>query len=687
MSTGKRVAEALGAVVGRLPRGGEARPGQIEMAEAVAGALADGGHLVVRAGTGTGKSLGYLVPAVLSKKRVVVATATKALQDQLASKDLPLVAGALAPRLRFAVLKGRSNYLCRQRLREMQASGAAQRLELSGEGSRDRGEPEPSRLGAEARAVAEWASSTGSGDRAELAQEPDPRVWSSFSVGSEECPGASRCPSGGDCFAELARERAAQAQIVVVNLHLLGADLASGGAVLPEHDALVVDEAHELEDVLTRTLGVEIGPGRLRAVALAARAALGPTDRPAAGGRRRGAGDGPGSSGGAEQVLEAAARLEEVISSRAGERLVPGSLGTLGEAVELARATLERLGAELRRALDAGTDRAGSGEAVQRLTRVMLAVGHLREQLARLEELEEGEVAWVEDGPRPALEIAPVDVAPVLAEQVFARMPVVLTSATVPAGLAVRLGAEPERVREIDVGSPFAYEQNALLYCAAELPDRRSRDSEAAIVEELACLISAAGGRALALFTSRGAMERAAGALRGRLTHPILVQGEQSKAALLEAFSETPEACLFATMSFWQGVDVPGATLSLVAIDRLPFQRPDDPLAEARRERAGRDAFRTIDLPRAACLLAQGAGRLIRTASDRGVVAVLDPRLARASYRWELVRALPPMRRTRDRSEAEAFLRAIDEEASASDAPARPGAGGGWVAPPAAAAP
>ncbi len=666
-----RVVDALGSAVRRLPGGGEARPGQVEMAEAVTTALAGGGHLVVRAGTGTGKSLGYLVPAVLFRKRVVVATATKALQDQLAVKDLPLVADAVAPGLPFAVLKGRSNYLCRQRLREMQAGGTAQTLAAAGDAPDVEGQPEPSRLGAQARAVARWAATTETGDRAELAEEPDPRVWSSFSVGSEECPGASRCPSGADCFAEQARQRAAEAQIVVVNLHLLGADLAGGGAVLPEHDALIVDEAHELEEVLTRTLGVEIGAGRLRVAALGARAALGQPERP--GVVDRGAGRGGTSSGAraADDVLEVAARLEDLLAACPGRRLVPGALGALGEAVELARSRLERLGAELRRALEATSERAGADEVAQRLTRSSLAVGHLREQLARLAELGEGEVAWVEDGPRPTLEIAPIDVAPILAEQVFSRMPVVLTSATVPAGLAARLGAEPGQVREIDVGSPFAYERNALLYCAAHLPDRRSPESEQAIVDELAALISAAGGRALALFTSRGAMERAAEALKRRLAHPILVQGERSKVALLEAFGETPEACLFATMSFWQGVDVPGATLSLVAIDRLPFQRPDDPLAEARRERAGRDAFRTIDLPRAASLLAQGAGRLIRTASDRGVVAVLDPRLARASYRWDLVRALPPMRRTRDRSEAEAFLRAIDEQAAARGEPAQ----------------
>jgi ATP-dependent DNA helicase DinG len=265
--------------------------------------------------------------------------------------------------------------------------------------------------------------------------------------------------------------------------------------------------------------------------------------------------------------------------------------------------------------------------------------------------------------------VAPIDVAPTLEEQVFSKLPVILTSATVPLGLAVRLGADPGQVDELDVGSPFAYEQNALLYCAAHLPDRRKPEAEAAIVEEVAALITAAGGRTLALFTSRAAMQRVADAVRSIVSCPVIAQGEQSKAALIDTFTSQPETCLFATMGFWQGVDVPGPTLALVVIDRIPFARPDDPLAAARRDRAGDAAFRLIDLPRAAGLLAQGAGRLVRTADDRGVVAVLDSRLATASYRWDLVRALPPMRRTKVRAEAEELLRAIHSDASRAERP------------------
>jgi ATP-dependent DNA helicase DinG len=269
------------------------------------------------------------------------------------------------------------------------------------------------------------------------------------------------------------------------------------------------------------------------------------------------------------------------------------------------------------------------------------------------------EVVWVTGGDRPALKSAPLDVSSFLAQQVFAEIPVVLTSATLPPGLAQRLGAAAATVTELNVGSPFDYAGHGLLYCAAGLPDRRRPNSETALHDELEALVRAAGGRTLGLFTSYRAMQAAADALRPRIPWPVHVQGDLPKAALLLAFSSEEAACLFATMGFWQGVDVPGATLSLVVIDKIPFPRPDEPLMAARREAAGAMGFRLVDLPRAATLLAQGAGRLIRTETDRGVVAVLDPRLATASYSGYLVKALPPMRRTKERADAVAFLEAM----------------------------
>ena len=686
------VGELLRRVVATLPAG-EVRAGQVEMAEAVAKALGAGSHIAVAAGTGTGKSLAYLVPAVSSHKRVVVATATKALQDQLANKDLPLIARGLGQPVKWAVLKGRSNYLCRQRLYELERLGEQQQLDApfpealdvpldveafgadlseAGRGARQSSSARAvaaRQIGEEVRRLAAWAGSTASGDRAELEFEPSIPAWSSVSVTADECPGARRCPSASECFAESARARAAAADIVVVNLHLLGADLRCGGEVLPEHDALVVDEAHELEDVLAASLGVDVSPGRLRALASSARGAL------TAAGRRAQRGDDTAPARAVESVLGVAARFEELLAEGEDRRLPPGLGGEIGEQVTLMVDRLERLGVELRRASDAsggpggvggqgGAGAALGGDAAQRCLRALLGVDRCREELAACISAGGDEVVWVTGGIRPAMHSAPLDVSETMSAQVFSAMPVVLTSATLPRGLAVRMGAPSDSTAELDVGSPFAYKAHGLLYCAASLPDRRRPEAEPAIHDEIEALVLAAGGRTLALFTSRRAMTLAAEVLAGRLPWPVLVQGELPKAALLEALSSQSAACLFATMSFWQGVDVPGPALTLVIIDRIPFPRPDDPLMAARREAAGRAGFQQVDLPRAATLLAQGAGRLIRTATDRGVVAVLDPRLAKASYGPTLVKALPPMRRTRDRAEAEAFLRGIHTEAT-----------------------
>ncbi len=633
-AAGPAAADALARVTARLPGGGEARQGQLTMAGAVAAAIVSGRHLSVAAGTGTGKSLAYLVPAVLSGEHVVVATATKALQDQLAAKDIPLVRAGLR-RFSSTVLKGRSNYLCVQRLAESRLAGVQGSLEGDDRAAKGRAR--------EARRIFEWAETTATGDRAELDTEPDQRLWATFSVTADECPGAFRCPSGAECFAERARAAAMAADIVVVNQHLLGADLASDGAVLPEHGVLIVDEAHALEDIVTESLGVSIGAERLRSVAGAARVALG-------GGRA--------ATAEVDDLAGLAERLEETLLACPEERLAGPPAGDLGDVLALCRARLERVESRLGAALGPG-DGGDVAESAQPAMRAMLAAGRLRADIDRLASSDDDDVAWVDQGTRPALRVAPIEVAPVLAERLFARQTVVLTSATIAPGLAVQLGAPPDELDVLDVGSPFAFDEHALLYCAAHLPDRRRDDAEQAIHEELARLIEAAQGRTLALFTSLGAMNRAADALRERLAYPLLVQGDLGKATLLARFATEPAACLFATMGFWQGVDVPGSTLSLVVIDRIPFPRPDDPLIAARRERAGRDAFATIDLPRAATLLAQGVGRLIRTASDRGVVAVLDSRLATANYRWQLIRALPPMKRTKERRVAEAFLAAL----------------------------
>ena len=617
------VAEALRAVVAALPGGGEARPGQVEMAEAVAAAVAGERHVVVQAGTGTGKSLGYLVPAVLAGKRVVVATATKALQDQLVGRDLPFLAEHLGVPFTFSALKGRSNYLCLQRAREVLTDAKQQELDV-GDGV----------VEAEVLRLVEWGTTSDDGDRSGLDIEPSPRAWAAVSVSSDECPGAARCPMGEACFAERARAAAAEADVLVVNTHLYGTHLAAGRGVLPEHDVVVFDEAHQLEDIVSATAGFEIGAGRFTAVARAARAVLADRALP-------------------DEAEGAAGQLVAAVAVFDGKRVAAADVA---EPVAQARGRLEKLNSALQ-AIDTS-----DADAQTRKARAQRALGALIDDLDRVLSPSDGDVLWVEGPPgSPSLQVAPVDVAATLAP-LWESTAAVLTSATLPPGLTARVGLPADRTTELDVGSPFAFEEQALLYCAAHLPDPRSDGYAAAVADELVALISAAGGRTLALFTSWRAMNAAVEAVSPRLSTPVLAQGQLPKPALVDAFAGDESTSLFATMGFWQGIDVPGRTLSLVVVDRLPFPRPDDPLLQARRDKVGRGrSFAAIDLPRATTLLAQGAGRLIRTAADRGVVAVLDPRLAKAGYRWDVVRALPPMRRTRHRDEVEAFLREITQ--------------------------
>jgi ATP-dependent DNA helicase DinG len=603
----------------------EVRDGQHRMAELVADAIASKRHLVVQAGTGTGKTLAYLVPALTSRAKIVVATATKALQDQLASKDLPFLADHLGIDFDWAILKGRSNYVCLQRLREMASPDQAQ-LELDSLAVTTR---------AEIKKLADWSGTTPTGDQAELDWAPSDNAWRAVSVGSDECPGAERCPLGEPCFAEQARRKAQAADVVVVNTHLYGLDVASEGAILPEHQVVVFDEAHVLEDVMSDTVGVEISPGRFVALSATIRRII----------------DDPRLVG---SVAELGESLRDALGDHVGERLpspLPDSIqGPLADArLTLGRATDELL------AIDTANE-----DAKQRKLRAQTLTGRSIQQLDIAIEGRVGYVAFV-SGSResPRLEVAPLDVGPTMRDGVWTKRTAILTSATIPSSLATRVGIDATTVDTADVGSPFDYESNSMLYCAVHLPNPNSPEFRAQANDELEALITAAGGRTLALFTSYKAMDEAADALRTRLDFPILTQRDMPKTALVKAFADDHATCLFATAGLFQGVDVPGTTLSLVVIDRIPFPRPDDPLLSARRDQLGRNAFSEIDIPRASMMLAQAAGRLIRTSTDTGVVAVLDPRLGTANYRWDIVRALPPMKRTRHRSEVEAFLRRI----------------------------
>lgn len=637
---------------------GEDRPGQHRMVEAIADAITNGRHLVVQAGTGTGKSLAYLIPALASGRTTVIATATKALQDQLADKELPLLSRHMAMDISWAVLKGRSNYLCMQRLDEASRSDA--QLGLEGVAEAARGGRIPERTLAQ---LQKWADTSPTGDRADLPTEPAPWVWSAVSVGPRECPGAAKCPRGDSCFAERARTRAAEADVVIVNTHLYGLHLASRGAILPDHDVVVFDEAHEVEDIISATTGLEIGPGGITSIARTIATLIAD-----------------------DQILDAldtdAARLARMLAPLVGSRLRRGLPAEIADALVATREHVMQASSTLQKIPDASAD------VTTRKARVATAIGGLGLDLDAVVSPAADTVMWVggtEEHPR--VELAPLDVGQTLDTLLWDREPsglgievdperdqgvdgseddptyglpatVVFTSATVPESLVERLHIPPDDVDVIDVGTPFDFANHALLYCATHMPDPRSERYAGAVADELVRLIDAAGGRTLALFTSHRAMNDAADSVASRVDVTVLRQGDLPKPALVEKFATEEASCLFATMGFWAGIDVPGPSLSLVTIDKIPFPRPDDPLLSARRERAAAAGFTTIDLPRAATLLAQGAGRLIRSATDRGVVAVLDPRLAtKASYRWHLIHALPPMRRTKEFDEVADFLR------------------------------
>jgi ATP-dependent DNA helicase DinG len=505
----------------------------------------------------------------------------------------------------WAILKGRSNYICLQRLRELQPTTGAQ-LELD--------DIAPV-VKVEIKRLAEWAKTTTTGDQAELDWLPTDKAWQSVSVGSEECPGATRCPMGDPCFAEAARRKAAVADVVVVNTYLYGLHVASGGVLLPEHDVLIVDEAHSLEDIMSDTVGIAIASGRFAALSVTLRRII----------------DDPGMIA---SVIESGVALRESIAPFTGQRLPFPLPNIIADALLTGRQCIDNAQSSLR-AIDTTVE-----EAKQRRLRAQTQSTRLIDDIDRAIGKNDGYVAFV-SGSRevPRLEIAPLDVGPTLKKGIWDAHTAVLTSATIPASLTDRVGLPADAVDVIDVGSPFDYANNAILYCALHMPDPRSPQFAAA--------------------TSWKAMDAAAAAVRDRVANTIITQRDMPKNALVKAFSNDESSCLFATAGFFQGVDIPGRTLSLVTIDRLPFPRPDDPLLSARRELLGAKAFSQIDIPRASTLLAQATGRLIRTATDRGVVAVFDPRLGKANYRWDIVKALPPMKRTRARAEVEAFLREI----------------------------
>ena len=662
------VAELLAAAVRGI--GGAERPGQVQMAEAVRHAIETGEHLAVQAGTGTGKSLAYLVPAVrhavTTGSTVVVATATIALQRQLIDRDLPRLMAALAPLLdrepAFAILKGRRNYLCLHR----QKGGAADDPQDMLFDPADTGPTSP--LGRQVKRLHEWAEQTTVGDRDELVPGVPEAAWRQVSVSAQECIGAQRCPFGSRCFAEKARDEAIRADIVVTNHALLAIDATSEIDVLPDHDVVIIDEAHDLVDrVTSATTGELSGP----AVDMAARRAGRLTESAA-----------PEGSGiaVAERLREAAAALAIDLGDAPAGRLdeLPGTLAaTLTSVQDAAGACLEAIQASAASEDEDPQKMASARMTLASLDELQRTAGRILDAFGE-EITERGEVVWLdrpftEDSRRPpTLRVAPLEVGRVLRNRLFGQRTVTLTSATLALGgsfgpLAFQWGLPPSGDDELpwkglDVGSPFDHPRSAILYVARHLPPPGRDQLPQAYLTELEELIGAAGGRTLGLFSSMRAAREAAGALRERISQPLFCQGDDLTAQLVRQFTEDEPSCLFGTLSLWQGVDVPGSSLQLVVIDRIPFPRPDDPLASARQRAVaarGGNGFMTVAASHAALLLAQGAGRLLRTMTDRGVVAVLDPRLVTARYGDFLRASLPPFWTTTDPALVRAALRRL----------------------------
>jgi len=643
------VPELLGIAVAAL--GGSERGGQLEMAAAVARAFETGEHLVVQAGTGTGKSLAYLIPAIVravsDDSPVVVSTATIALQRQLVDRDLPRLADSLADALprrpQFALLKGRRNYLCLNKIH----NGSAGDPDAEDERPQEElfNPTAVTALGRDVQRLTAWASTTDSGDRDDLKPGVADRSWSQVSVSARECLGVARCPFGSGCFSERARSAAGRADIVVTNHALLAIDAVSESAVLPEHALLVVDEAHELVDRVTSVATAELTSATLGVAARRITRLVDP---------------------------ELTQRLEAATANFAAaiHDARPGRIDRLDDEMATYLTALRDAATAARSAIDTTSDaKAASAraEAVAGLSEIADTASRILSSFTP-DIPDRTDVVWLDHednrgSPRSVLRVAPLTVAGLLHNHVFARSTTVLTSATLTVGgsfdaMATAWGLTGDDSgdagsvpwRGLDVGSPFQHAKAGILYVAAHLPPPgRDGIGSAEQLTEIAELITAAGGRTLGLFSSMRAAKAAAEAMRERLSTPVLCQGDDGTSALVERFSAEVETSLFGTLSLWQGVDVPGPSLSLVLIDRIPFPRPDDPLLGARQRAVaarGGNGFMAVAASHAALLLAQGSGRLLRRVTDRGVVAVLDSRMATAGYGGYLRASLPPFWQT-----------------------------------------
>jgi ATP-dependent DNA helicase DinG len=629
----------------------EHRPGQVQMALAVADAMESGRHICVEAGTGTGKTLAYLLPAIFSGKRVVISTATKNLQEQLFQKDVPFLEKALKQKFSVCYMKGRSNYLCINRLEAIQ--NAAYLFSPH----------DPEYL----KKIKKWSKQTDTGDRAELATLPENlTLWQHIDARRETCEGR-KCRNFENCFVTMVRQRALESDIIIVNHHLFFADLAlrqgDFGKVLPDYSNVVFDEAHEIEDVATQYFGVRISNYRMGEFIHDARAALAET------------GENPDVH---SRELD---RLAECVKAffacfwgmgaegryvmrpsggGSGVRRGPAGYGSLDEICKNLRVQTDAA----RRILECLPEQNDNIEALVRRAR------ELEHDLAEILESESDEnVYWYEIRGRGVfLQSSPINLAPLFSEKLFAAADcVVLTSATLSTGgnfsfIRTRLGIE--NTEELIVPSHFDFTRQAILYVPDNIPEPREAGWVERAAAEIRALLDASRGRAFLLFTSYAQMRQVYETLRDAVEFPLLMQGEKSRFRLLEEFRGTPGAVLFATSSFWQGVDVQGEQLSCVVIDKLPFAVPSDPVVAARISRineTGGNAFYDYQIPAATILLKQGVGRLIRSRTDRGILAVLDKRVVTKSYGRAFLESLPPAPMTHNPAEVGRFLEAASE--------------------------
>ena len=655
-----QVRKALDAAVAAI--GGAPREGQIEMAEAVSNALTDRHHLMVQAGTGTGKSLAYLVPALVHGRKVLVATATLALQRQLVERDLPAVVPALKKvlgrEITYGIYKGVGNYVCLQKMNTEEPDPDGEVL------------LEISHLGKDAQRLHAWAKTPGvSGDRDD-APDVDRRVWAANSLSGRECVGADVCNYGSQCFAAKAKTKAQSADVVITNHTLLAIEIVDSHPILPERDAVILDEAHEFMDRTTQAVTEELTSARVIRAAAMARKHM------------------PGKL--SDALTKAADNFHDAMADYGdqirGDFSAQGRLDEIPSSLEAPIRKVKEAAAAIVQIINAD-DEIVDSDAIAERARVKGAVNEINTTCGKLLKMGNTHVLWYEPT-FSTLHLAPLSVSEVLRTNLLTKTPVIATSATLTVGngfdaMARSIGfvvgsdadsesedgdIDPANVQMLDVGSPFDFANQGVLYMPKHLPEPGRDGPSQEVLTELGELIDAAGGRTLALFSSWRGVEAADAHLRDVLKElPITIITQKRGDAvgpLVERFAKDETSILLGTMSLWQGVDVPGNSCILVAIDRIPFPRPDEPVMSARAslaDAAGGSGFMQVSLPRAALLLAQGTGRLIRSVDDRGVVAILDSRIVTKRYGSVLLNSMPPLWRTSDRAVVVDSLRRLSQ--------------------------